>query len=187
MTDKGLKIGWELWWERAVAKHFGDPKQKKLGVLELSERHGLGRSGIYEKLKAVSALLDPELVKCSGDLFLLIRRIQSVSGLDGTDGPAVAEVDLDTGEITYFEGWEEALETSLQSCAFDQHPASYLHILIEILEAERTRIECERKQLSERLSSVDRVLLLFRGAGRPRKIPDKTAKPSTSKGLSAPK
>lgn len=184
MTDKGLMIGWELWWERAVAKHFGDPKQKKFGVLELSERHGLGRSGIYEKLKAVSALLDPELEKCSGDLFLLIRRIQSISGLDGTDGPAVAEVDLDTGEITYFEGWEEALETSLQSCAFDQRPASYLHVLRKILEAKRARIDSERKRLNERLSSVDSVLSLFRRVGRPPKIPDETAKPSTNKTLS---
>jgi hypothetical protein len=187
MSDKGLMIGWEFWWATEFAKQYPRERQQKAILADLCEKHFFKRSEAYEKRKTVKALLDPELAKCDGDLFALIARILADTPIADNDSLAVAEVDLDTGETTKLEGWDDALEASLQTCEFDEHPAHYLRTLIEILEAERTRIESERKRLNERLSAVNDVLELFRGRGRPEKIPDDTVKPSKGKGRSARK
>jgi len=167
--DRALMIGFELWWANVMNEKSPIKRTKEDIIGEACDRWEFERSTAYEYLNRVNSLLSPELKVCKGDHFALIGRILSRIEIAEESGPTVVEIDQESGEVTYLEGWHDALEASLKKCGLSEHPARYLQAIIDAMKSERGRLEAERQALISRIHQLDTELNKFRGRGRPLK------------------
>jgi hypothetical protein len=161
-------LGFELWWAFEFNKR-ADHQRKQGDLLEeVCERWHIERAEAYKNRERVDSLLAPEMEACGGDLFALIERIQSCMKAPADRGAPVAEVELDTGQVTHLEGWTDALNVSLKKCGIDEHPASFLKIIIDAMKDHLSLLQSQRQALDKRISTLESELKKFRGRGRPK-------------------
>lgn len=169
MNDRGLMLGFELWWVFAFDKHFGSRRNHAEIVQEVCGRWHIERSEALHNRKRVDSLLAPELTACGGDLFALIGRILSFTKTPAEGGEPVIEVDLDSGAVTDLGGWEDATKKPLEKCGIDEHPAWVLKTIINAMNDQLPLLRSQRQALDEQIATLESKVEEFRGRGRPRR------------------